>query len=175
VDDLVRRYAIRGGDCIDVLVLGTIKAPGSGCFCPESSLLKGLLRHLVMEDGSLLILDMEAGLEHLGRSTLRSVDVMVVVIEPGQRSVETGVRIASMAKDMGVREVCAILNKVSSSHHRDELHRQLETAGLPYKGVIPLDLRLVEADLAGLRPIDCGAEQVFQEIARLREHIDKIT
>jgi len=68
VDDLVERYAVRGEGDIDILVLGTIQAPGSGCFCPESALLKGLLRHLILEDQHVVVINLEAGLEHLGRS-----------------------------------------------------------------------------------------------------------
>lgn len=175
VDDLADRYAVEGADGVRVLVLGTIKAPGSGCFCPESSLLKSLLHHLVLEDDHLLILDMEAGLEHIGRSTAAAVDVMLVVVEPGQRSVETATRIASMARELGVKRVCAVLNKVSSPRQQAEVSELLKVSGLPLGVAIPLDPRLVEADLSDRPPAGSAAEAVLRAIGALRERIDVTT
>ncbi len=172
VDDLVDRYGLRGQEGVRLLVLGTIKGPGTGCFCPESSLLKSLLRHLVLEDDHLLIIDMEAGLEHLGRSTLQGVDILLVVAEPGQRSIDTAARIASMARELGVRNIYAVLNKVSSPEQEAELRRLLGERSLECMGVVPLDARMVEADLAGRATMGSGAEGALEAVARLKERID---
>ncbi len=171
VDDIAGRYAVRCAGGVRLLVLGTIKAPGSGCFCPESALLKALLRHLVLEDGHVLVLDMEAGLEHLGRSTVQAVDVLLVVVEPGRRSVETASRIAAMARELGVRNVSAVLNKVSSPEQEKELLRLLGASGLECLATIPYDERLVRADLSGLPAMESGAQGVLEAIAALRERI----
>jgi CO dehydrogenase maturation factor len=172
VDDLVARYAVRGRDEVDVLVLGTIKAPGSGCFCPESALLKALLRHLVLDDQHLVLIDMEAGLEHLGRSTSQSVDVMLIVVEPGRRSVDTAARIAEMATELGVRNVFAVLNKTTSAKQVSELRRLLDDARLEPLASIPYDHRLVDADLAGRSAMECGSPPVVEAIAALHKVIE---
>ena len=170
VDDLVDRYGVRGIDGVTVMVLGTIKAPGSGCFCPESAVLKSLMSHLVLDSEHIVILDMEAGLEHLGRSTTRSVDVMLVIVEPGRRSVETALKIAGMARELGVRNVLAVLNKVSDDAQERELRDLLDPHGLEVAAVIPHDASLIAADLAGQPTAAVGG----QAIALLRKRMDEL-
>ena len=172
VDDLVGRYAVEGRDGVDIIVLGTIKAPGTGCFCPESALLKNLLRYLVLEDDHLIILDLEAGLEHLGRSTSQSMDVMLIVVEPGRRSVDTALRIASMARELEVRNVLAVLNKVATPQQEEELRRLLDEGGLECMASIPYDAELIEADLAGRCSMDCDSHPVMGALAALKDSID---
>jgi CO dehydrogenase maturation factor len=171
VDDLADRFAVPCPGGVRLLVLGTIRAPGSGCFCPESSLLKSLLRHLVLDEQHVLVLDMEAGLEHLGRSTVQAVDVLLVVVEPGRRSVDTAARIAAMARELGVARVHAVLNKVSSPEKEQELRRLLSVAGLDCLASIPWDQRLVAADRAGRPALDSGADPVLEALALVREGI----
>lgn len=169
VDDLVDRFAVQGMEGVKVMVLGTIKAPGSGCFCPESALLKNLMNHLVLDRENVVILDMEAGLEHLGRSTVRDVDVLLVIVEPGRRSVETAVRIADMASSLGVGSVLAVLNKVHDDAQQQELRSLVEKEGLQVAAVIRHDGGLVAADLAG-RPV--GLSSVGEQaISALKERI----
>jgi CO dehydrogenase maturation factor len=171
VDDIAEMYAVRCADGVRLLVLGTIKVPGSGCFCPESALLKALLRHLVLDDEHVLVLDMEAGLEHLGRSTVQGVDVLLVVVEPGRRSVDTASRIAAMAKELGVRNVFAVLNKVSSPEQEEEILRLLRPSGLECLSVVPYNERLVRADLSGLPAAESGADDVVDAIVALEKRI----
>lgn len=173
VDDLVERYAVRADQGVEVMVLGTISAPGAGCFCPESALLKALLQHLVLEDDRVVVVDMEAGLEHLGRSTLQGIDVLLVVVEPGQRSVGTAERIAAMARELGVRRVLAVLNKVSRRQQEEEVRGLLVASDLECLSSIPFDARLVEADLSGLSSTESGAELVIAAIASLKAAIDE--
>ncbi len=174
VDDLVEKYGVCGIGGIRLVVLGTVKAPGSGCFCPENALLKNLLRHLVLEDDHLLIVDMEAGLEHLGRSTLQGVDILLVVVEPGRRSIDTAERITAMARDLGVRNIFAVLNKVSSPEQEAELCRLLSEGSLQCLCSIPLDARLVEGDLTGRPTMECGAMGAVEAVAKMKERIDHL-
>ena len=174
VDDLAERYAVRCSDGVRLLVLGTIKTPGSGCFCPESSLLKALLNHLVLDEDHVMVLDMEAGLEHLGRSTVRSVDMLLVVVEPGRRSVDTAARIGALARELGVKRVFAVLNKVTSPEQETEILRLLRDSGLQCLAIIPYDERLVEADLAGRPAMSSGADSVLEAIAALKEEMLRI-
>lgn len=172
VDDLVDKYGVQGIDNVTVMVLGTIKAPGSGCFCPESAILKSLMSHLVLDDEHVVIMDMEAGLEHLGRSTTRSVDVMLVIVEPGRRSVETALKIAGMARELGVSHVLAVLNKVSDDDQERELRGLLDINGLEVAAVVPHDASLIAADLAG-RPT-AVVESPAAAIALLRKRIGEL-
>ncbi|MFA7036880.1 MAG: AAA family ATPase, partial [Methanosarcina sp.] len=92
VDDIAGKYGVIGPDGVRMLVMGTVDKGGSGCMCPASAFLRALLRHLMLKEKSAVILDMEAGIEHLGRGTTRGMDLMIVVVEPGARSLETAER-----------------------------------------------------------------------------------
>ncbi|MEM4747494.1 MAG: AAA family ATPase, partial [Archaeoglobaceae archaeon] len=89
VDDIFETYSVYNEDGVRVLVLGTIEKGGEGCFCPENAFLRAILRHAIFREKDVLILDMEAGIEHLGRGTARGVDLLIAVVEPGSRAIET--------------------------------------------------------------------------------------
>src|SRR4030067_922795 len=112
VDDIPAKYSRAGADGVRLLVLGTIKAAGSGCFCPENAVLRSLLEHLVLEERDTVLVEMEAGLEQFGRATCRGVDMLLVIVEPGSRSIETAARISELARDMGVRRVGGVAHRV---------------------------------------------------------------
>jgi len=109
VDDVVERFGVVGPDGVRMLVMGTVDRGGSGCMCPASSFLRALLRHVVLKESSVVIMDMEAGIEHLGRGTTRGIDLMIVVVEPGTRSLETAERIKRLGTDIGVELVTHFL------------------------------------------------------------------
>jgi CO dehydrogenase maturation factor len=98
---------------VSLLVLGAIESGGSGCACPENVLIKSLVTDLILYNNESLIMDMEAGIEHLGRGTARGVDVMLIVVEPGQRSIDSTNRIIRMAKEIGLRNIKLIANKIA--------------------------------------------------------------
>lgn len=154
VDDLADRFAIQGKDGVKLLVLGTIKTGGEGCFCPESALLKTLLKHLVLEENQYLIMDMEAGLEHLGRGSSRHMDVMIVVVEPGMRSVDIAVTIKNLASEVGIKKVVAVINKVHSEEAVRIVGDKLRDNGIDVLATVPFNPMLVEADLMGVSPMD---------------------
>jgi CO dehydrogenase maturation factor len=129
---------------IHLLVLGAIEAGGSGCACPESVLLRSLLTDVVLFKDDLVILDMEAGLEHLGRATARGVDLMVVVVEPGSRAVETAESVRRMAGEIGLRRIAVVGNKVS--HEADRAFLEAAFTGWTYLGAIPHDETIRRAD-----------------------------
>lgn len=172
VDDLVERFAVRGEEDIDILVLGTIQATGSGCFCPESALLKGLLRHLILDDKHVVVIDLEAGLEHLGRSTSKAVDVMLIVVEPGRRSVETAERIGTMANTLGIKNIFIIINKVSTSQQEVEVTTLLMGSPWTVLGFIPYVPEMIDADLNGRSALDCDCPRAVEAIQKIKENID---
>ncbi|MBF0360671.1 MAG: AAA family ATPase [Oligoflexia bacterium] len=114
VSDLLDKYAIVHQG-VALLVLGGIESGGSGCACPENTLIRALVSDLILHKDETLIMDMAAGIEHLGRATARGVDVMLVVVEPGQRSIECAQRIIRMSKEIGIRKIKIVANKITSA------------------------------------------------------------
>jgi CO dehydrogenase maturation factor len=155
VADIPERYAV-DVDGIKILVAGAVKKGGSGCYCPENTLLRALVSHLFMDAETALVLDMEAGIEHLSRGTLGSVDRLLVVAEPGRRSVETALRIQTMAADIGLKKLGVVGNKVRSA--QDERYLQEALPGLDFVGFVPLDDRLRAAEAAGRSAWGASAE-----------------
>lgn len=156
VDDVVEKFGVIGPDNIKMLVMGTVDAGGSGCMCAASAFLKAFLRHVVLKDKSAVILDMEAGIEHLGRGTTKGIDLMIIVVEPGRRSLETAQRIKQLSEGIQIKHLAAVINKGKSV----DLTPQLESMGISVLGEIPYDESLVEADLQGIAPIDMGGKWV---------------
>jgi CO dehydrogenase maturation factor len=172
VDDLVDRFGIKGKDGVKLLVLGTITSGGSGCFCPENSLLRALMRHVLFEKDQFVIMDMEAGIEHLGRGTAKNVDAMIIVVEPGLRSVETAARIKALADDIEIKKIVAVLNKVGNNEEEGLITRELEKIDIPLGGVVPYNKEVVASDLMGVSPLDLeGNADVVKAISQLKDYL----
>ncbi len=146
VNDLPDTIAKEVGG-LKFMVLGGVKKGGAGCICPESVLLKNLVMHLVLARDEVVILDMEAGLEHLGRGTSQSVDKLLVVVEPGRRSLDTAVVVQSLALDLKMKNIAVVGNKVR--HDRDAEFITKGLSGFDILGFIPYSDEVVEADLSG--------------------------
>jgi CO dehydrogenase maturation factor len=158
VDDIPDKYAALSPDGVRLLVLGTIERASSGCFCPENALLRTLLDHIMLLRDDFLVVDMEAGLEHLGRGSSKGLDVLLLVVEPGQRSIDTAVRIRDLAKELGIRRTEVILNKVTDAGQVEEVERQLKASGLTLMASIPHDPGLIAADLKGVPAYSLSAD-----------------
>jgi CO dehydrogenase maturation factor len=158
VDDIVEKFGVTGPDNVKLLVLGTVEHGGSGCMCPASSFLKALLRHVLLKTNSVVILDMEAGVEHLGRGTARGIDIMLIVVEPGARSIETAGRIVELARQIDIRKFGAVINKVRGG--AKDIEEKLKGYGIEVFGIIPYDTSLVQADMENIAPIDKGGAAV---------------
>jgi CO dehydrogenase maturation factor len=156
VDDVVENYGVIGPDGVKMLVMGTVERGGSGCMCPASAFLRAFLRHVVLKESSALILDMEAGIEHLGRGTTRGIDLMIIVVEPGMRSIETASRIKKLSEEIGIKHLAAVVNKGTA----DKVKPSLEELGIPILGDVPYSPDLVEADLEGKAPADHGGDSI---------------
>ena len=149
VDDIPERFSLvyRG---LHLLTMGAISSGGSGCVCPESAMLRALVAHLTLQRDEVVILDMEAGVEHLGRATASAVDAFIVVVEPGLRSVQTAKTVQRLARDIGVNRICVVGNKVRGPSDEQFIGGSLE--GLPVLGYLPFSNAVIEADLRGTSP-----------------------
>jgi CO dehydrogenase maturation factor len=147
VDDLPEKLAVRSGDRIRLMVMGGVKKGGMGCVCPESVLLKNLVQHLILRRDEVVVMDMEAGIEHLGRGTSQSVDCLVVVVEPGRRSLETASKIKELAADIGLSRIALVGNKVRGETDKNFLLNHMPE--YRFLGFIPYDEQIIEADLRG--------------------------
>ncbi len=162
VDDIPERFSVshRG---IRFLRLGTIETGGTGCICPESALLKALVTHLLLYRDEMLILDMEAGVEHLGRATAQAVDAFLVVLEPGRRSLSTAERVKKLAQDIGITHVYAVGNNVRGQRDQEFL---VDKSPVPILGYLSRNPELTDADMRGVGIYD-AAPQSVQEATQL--------
>jgi len=153
---------------VRLLVMGTVKEGGGGCVCPESVMLKALLQHLLLARKDVVIMDMEAGLEHLGRGTAGAVDAMIVVIEPGMRSVQTAQAIKKLASDLKVPRLFVVLNKIQGKEEEEAMLRHL--SDFTVLGSISYNPQIRKSDLEGVSPYDTDPKFV-EEIKAIKERL----
>ncbi len=171
VDDLPERFSVmcRG---VRLLVLGTVEGGGAGCLCPAATVLKALMQHLLLQVEDDVILDMEAGLEHVGRASARGVDAMLAVVEPGLRSVQTAIRIKGLAEQIGIQRVLVAANQIRA--RREEVLLREAMPGLTFLGALPFSPGLARADLEG-RAVEEAEPALAEAVARvaeaLKEHL----
>ena len=169
VSDIPDKYAkeING---VKLLVMGTVETGGSGCVCPEHVMLKAVLSALSFRKDDVVIMDMEAGLEHLGRGTASVMDRFIVVVEPGARSVQTYQKVKQLAADIGIHRVSVVGNKI-----RDDADRQFIESRIPAEdilGFISYNAGVIDADRNGLSPYDVSPETV-EEIRAIKNRMDE--
>ena len=174
VNDIADRFGVSGPDEVRLLVMGTVRGGGTGCMCPSNALLRALIQHIMLERKEAVVMDMEAGLEHLGRATIRGVNALIAVVEPGTQSIETARRIKELALDIGLKEVFGVGNKVRTDEDRRFIEGSLKKTGLPPSYMIPFDQKILQADMMHVAPIDFSpsspAIQAIRELeAMLKE------
>ncbi|NQS91843.1 MAG: AAA family ATPase [Chloroflexi bacterium] len=163
VDDLPERFSVTHRN-VRMLEMGSVDLGGGGCICPESAMVKTLFTHLLFRDDEVLILDMYAGVEHLGRATVDFVDAMIVVVEPTQRSLGTAAQIKKLSKDIGLKRLWLVGNKVRTEEERTFL--ESNSPGIPLLGTLPMDLGVLDADRLG--------EPVYDHVPSLKESAERI-
>ncbi|MFV0436814.1 MAG: AAA family ATPase [Desulfopila sp.] len=151
VDDIPDRFS-QERDGVKLLVMGTVQSGGSGCICPESTVLKALMTHLVLYRKDVVLMDMEAGVEHLGRATSGSVDALVVVVNPGARSRTAAQKIKKLGQDIGIKNIVVLGNRVRSAEDEELIRSSLP--GFDILGFLPEDPEIAAADRDGHRPFD---------------------
>jgi CO dehydrogenase maturation factor len=164
VSDIPDKYCVNLGG-IKLLVLGAVRKGGSGCACPENVLLRNLLSEIILNRNEVVIVDLEAGIEHLGRATARSVDKMIIVAEPGARSVATARTIMALASDIGIESFGIVANKIQDDRQEEWLSQHL-----PHElilGSVSHSQIFLEADIKGqtlFESLDEHLESEFQTI-----------
>jgi len=167
VDDIIRDYAVRTPSGAGLMVMGTVRSMGSGCVCPAHTLVKALLRHLVVERDEIVILDMDAGIEHLGRGTAEHVDILLAVSDANQKSLEIAGSICRLAQDSAIRKVGIVANRIADEREGSVVWEFAERNNIPVFACIPCDRQVADAGIFGTRvdPATSAAVRVISELA----------
>jgi CO dehydrogenase maturation factor len=163
VADIPEKYA-HNLNGIRMMVMGKVKRGGSGCYCAENTLLQTLMMHLLVGRDDVIVMDMAAGIEHLGRATARAVDKLIIVVEPGRKSLDTALRIQKLATDISLTRVAIVGNKIRSDIDRDFILNGLP--GFEFLGFIPYDSALIDSEVTGGPTLDSSL-RIKQEIRNI--------
>ena len=169
VADIPEKYA-RDINGVKLLVMGTVDVGGSGCVCPEHVMLKAILSSLTYRKNDVVVMDMEAGLEHLGRGTAANMDQFIVVIEPGARSMQTYRNVKRLADDLGVKQVRVVANKVRDASDEAFIRSVIPAEDL--LGCIHYNAEVIDADRQGKSPYDFSPTAI-EEIRKIKEILDR--
>lgn len=171
VEDIIHDFSVKTPFGVNLIVMGTVRSVGSGCTCPANAVVRALLRHLVVERNEVVILDMEAGVEHLGRGTARYVDTMLVVADANMKSLETAKRIYDLATSTGIKQVFLVGNKIGSQIQQETVREFAEKNGLTIFCLVPFDQNVVEAEMRGETPLKYGESAAMRVIQNLSEKL----
>ncbi len=170
VDDIVRDYAVCTPLMVNLIVMGTVKAMEAGCMCAPNAVVRAMLRHLIVERDEAVVLDLEAGVEHIGRGTARQVDAMVTVADSNLKSLEIAKHIHDLASKAGMKNLYLVGNRVMSPVQEEAIRGFAKKNGLPLLALIPFDSKITEADMLGETPLkhkDFAAVQAIDNICGL--------
>ncbi len=168
VDDIPEECGYRF-DNIVLIITGRSKEAASGCYCPENVFLRRLLKHLIVDRDEVVVVDMEAGIEHLTRGTAEAVDAFIVVVEPGQRSIQTAFAVKELARGLGVSRVFVIANKVRSDDDTNFIKKKI--GDMTLAGALRFDNDIMEADMEGIPPYK-DSESLLSGIQEIRGCIE---
>ncbi len=170
VDDIPDAYGI-SHEGVRLLVMGKSKEAAAGCYCPEHVLLRRLISHLILRHNEVVILDMEAGIEHLTRGTASGVNAFIVVVEPGQRSLQTARHVESLAQGLGIKDVYVVGNKIKHDTDREFITSHLP--GMKVLGFMSYAEDTIKADLEGKSPYD-ASPQAVEEAKIIKTKLDEL-
>jgi len=171
VDDIVRDYSVKTPLGVNLIVMGTVRSMGSGCTCPANAVVRSLLRHLVVERDEAVVLDMEAGVEHMGRGTVQHVDTMLIVVNANMKALETAKRLHELSLQAGIKQAFIVGNKIENEAQRKIIENFAEKASMEVLEFIPFDQKIVEAEMLGETPLKFGESEAIKAIERLFEKL----
>ena len=170
VSDLPEKYWHESNG-LKLLVLGAITQAGSGCACPEGAFLKALLRHTILQRQEMVLVDLAAGVEFMGRASVQGIDALVLVVEPGGRSIETANNMAKMGRELGIEVVAAIANKITETAETDTIKRQLRNVDL--LGNLRYSRAMQQADLGRAPALGADAE-ITKELEQVKNKLTQL-
>lgn len=175
LDDLLATHGLAAPDNVTLLMLGKPEHAGTGCMCSSHAVVREVVHTAVASssDEGITVLDMEASLEHMKRGTSKYVDSLYVVVEPYYRSLVAGQRLVELAKELGIKQVAAIANKVRTEEDEQAVRAFCDRIDLPIAAVIPFDEQVMQAEREGKTLIDMNGQSTA--LPRLRELADQIT
>ena len=173
VDDIIRDFSVETPCNVNLVVMGTVRSMGAGCTCAANAVVRALLSHLVIERDEVVLVDMEAGVEHLGRGTAKHVDTMLIIADSSIKSLETAYHINNLAKDAGIRTVYLVGNKVADSLQRSAIMEFAQENRLEILDFVPFDEKVVRAEMKGLSPLlqDDDVSTAVQKIRSLSDRL----
>jgi CO dehydrogenase maturation factor len=154
VDDIVRDYSVNTPFGVNLIVMGTVRSMGSGCMCAPNAVIRALLRHLIVDRNEAVVLDLEAGVEHIGRGTARQVDALLIVADSNLKSLEIAKHIHDLAANAGMKQLYLIGNRIMSGTQKEAVIRFAEKNGLSLLTFIPFDEKVTDADMLGETPLN---------------------
>ncbi len=169
VSDLPQKLWVDGPDNIKFILMGTMKKGGAGCACPANVLLKSFLKYMFLKDYNVII-DMEAGIEHLGRGTAKYADGLVIIVEPTHNSIETAKRIINMSEDIGLMKVYVVGNKIANAEEEGFIREHFDDV----LGIIPFDHKVREAEMDGTALVDFTASAAVEAISEIKDLLKKM-
>jgi len=171
VVDIIHEFSVETPFGVNLIVMGTVQSMGSGCSCPANSVVRALLRHLVVERNEVVIIDMEAGVEHLGRGTAQYVDTMLVVADANMKSLETARHIHNLATSAGIKQVFLVGNRIGNQIQKETVKDFAEKNGLAILDLVPFDENVVEAEMRGETPLKYRESAALRVIESLSEKL----
>jgi CO dehydrogenase maturation factor len=153
VDDIVKQYSVATPLGVNLIVMGTVQSMGAGCMCAPNAVIRALLRHLVVERDEAVVLDLEAGVEHIGRGTARQVDALLIVADSNLKSLEIAKHIHDMAAAAGMKQLYLIGNRVMNEDQKKAIQNFADKNGLSLLAFVPFDQKVTEADMLGETPL----------------------
>jgi len=167
VEDVVRDFSIETPYGVSLIVMGTVKSIGSGCTCPANAVIRALLRYLIVERDEAVVVDMEAGIEHLGRGTARHVDTMLIVTDPTVKSLEIAKKIYELAEDGGIKQIFLVGNKVANEVEGDSIRKFAENNDMLLLDLVPFDEKVQRAEMRGETPLRNEQSKAIRSIEEL--------
>jgi len=153
VDDIVKEYSVPTPLGVNLIVMGTVQSMGAGCMCAPTAVIRALLRYLVVETDEAVVLDLEAGVEHIGRGTARQVDVLLIVADSNLKSLEIAKHIHDMASAAGMKQLYLVGNRVMNDEQKAAIKSYADKNGLTLLDFVPFDPKVTESDMLGKTPL----------------------
>ncbi len=153
VEDIIDKFSVKSPYGVNLLVMGTVRSAGTGCMCPANAVVRAMLHHLLVKRDEAVVMDMEAGIEHMGRGTAEHVEKMLIVTDPSLKSLETARKLYNLAKEAGIQNASIVGNKVASSAERNLVERFTASNGMQLLGFVPYDEQILKTDIEGESPL----------------------